>query len=138
VDFRKALELDPGLTYIRFRIWMARSRLGQPDQATTELRTYLAGLPPGGAPDWPVLVGRFLADELGETDLLAGAEHLDPARKAGCACEADYYAGEKRLLAGDSAGAADCFNKAVASGRKDLQEYTSAQAELGFLKAGKN
>jgi lipoprotein NlpI len=83
-------------------------------------------------------VGQFLAGDLSESDFLAAAKKADPANAAGQWCEACYYAGSKHLVAGDSAGAADFYQKAVATGKTNLQEYHSAAAELGFLNPAKN
>ena len=44
-----------------------------------------------------------------------------------------YYAGLKRLLNGDRAGAAEALRKAVATGEKTTNEYDFAEAELKDL-----
>lgn len=48
-------------------------------------------------------------------------------------CEANYYAGVKRLLAGDKDSAAVLFRKSVATGVKDFGEYIRARSELKVL-----
>ena len=47
--------------------------------------------------------------------------------------EAWYYAGLKRLLNGDKAGAAEAFRKAVAAGEKTTNGNDFAEAELKDL-----
>lgn len=50
-------------------------------------------------------------------------------------CEAWYYAGMKRLLAGDKKTAADYLNKCLGTREKNFDEYILAQAELKSLGA---
>lgn len=44
-----------------------------------------------------------------------------------------FYAGMKRLLAGDTTAARDDFRKCLATDRKDFDEYGFAAAELRLL-----
>ena len=48
-------------------------------------------------------------------------------------CDAAYYAGIKKLLAGDKTGAADAFRKCLATCHKEQREYQFAQDELKSL-----
>jgi tetratricopeptide (TPR) repeat protein len=81
---------------------------------------------------WASLVGYFLIGELKESELLATAEgKADPVKKRGQSCEAYYYVGQMRLLAGDRIAAKALFQQAIATGAKDYNEYTLAQAEVG-------
>ena len=58
----------------------------------------------------------------------------DAKQRAGQMCQADYYAGMKRLMAGDKEGAAELFKKSTDTGEKGYTEYISAAAELAALK----
>jgi tetratricopeptide (TPR) repeat protein len=134
-DFRKAVELDSTYDYAHFRIWLIRTRLGETNDATTELQTYLDGRTTGKPDDWPSKVGHYLTDKLAEPDFLAAANNADPQTEAGQLCEAYYYAGSKHLFARDNATATNYFNKSIATDKKDYTEYSSALAELRFLKS---
>jgi hypothetical protein len=49
-------------------------------------------------------------------------------------CQAEYYAGMMRLIAGDNDGAAALFKKCLGTGEKGYTEYTSAEVEMSHLK----
>lgn len=70
---------------------------------------------------------------MSEKDLLAAADSLEEKKGTEPQCEAWYYAGLKRLLNGDRAGAAEAFRKAVATDEKTTNEYDFAEAELKDL-----
>jgi lipoprotein NlpI len=74
-----------------------------------------------------------LQGKLAENDLIASASATDPVRNQEQLCECWYYAGMKRLLAGDKSTAKDDFNKCVATKRVTFAEYELAKAELASL-----
>jgi lipoprotein NlpI len=134
-SLRRAVALDPKLFYCHFRIWLIRTRLGQGADATPELAAYLKTREGEPDHDWELCVGHFLAGDTTQPDFMAqapktvvretdGPEHL---------CEAYYYSGMKRLLAGDKPGAADLFQKCIGTAQENFSEYTSAKAELKRL-----
>ena len=82
------------------------------------------------ARDWTAQIGRFLLDQISESDFLDGATSPDTEKDRAQHCEAWYYAGMKSLLAGDKKTAGDYFNKCVGTREKNLYEYILAQAEL--------
>jgi hypothetical protein len=53
-------------------------------------------------------------------------------------CETYYYAGSKRLFAGDKAMVADYFQKSIVTVKMDCMKYSSGAAELKFLQVKKN
>ncbi len=67
---------------------------------------------------------------LGEAEFLAAAKSPDAGKERGQLCEAWYFVGMKKWIAGESAVATDCFQKSVATGKKNFVEYRFAQAEL--------
>jgi len=83
--------------------------------------------------DWISEIGRFLLDPLNESDFLGGATSADMEKDRAQHCEAWYYAGMKRLLAGDKKTAALYFNKCLGTQEKNFDEYNLAQAELKSL-----
>jgi lipoprotein NlpI len=138
LDFRKAFGMDSSREYDRFSIWLIRARLGEAEAATTELQSYLPGRATRKPDNWPGKVGRFLAGQLPEPDFLAAAKNSDSKREAGQLCEAYFYAGSKRLLAGDKATAEEYFQKSIATGQRSAWVYSSAAAELKLLKTPRN
>jgi len=134
VDFRKLIEMDAFMDSSHFRLWLIRARRGEEQAATTELKAYLASRTIGMPEDWNMKVGGFLAGQLDEPEFLGAGKSADPMTEAGQLCEAYFFAGSKRLFAGDKTTAADYFQKAIANQRKEYYEYASAVAELNSLK----
>jgi hypothetical protein len=129
-DFSRVAELNPDMAdYAQFYLWIIRARTGQRETATLNLAAYLGKLK--GAP-WEIKVGSFLLDRLNEADFLRAAAR-EPGDKVEHQCEAWFYAGMKRQLAGDAAAARAYFRKCLATGRTDGEEYNFAAAELKTL-----
>jgi tetratricopeptide (TPR) repeat protein len=136
VDFHKVLELDSSLQdHAHFRICLVRTRLGEAGAAIAELQAYLGGRPVSKPDDWAFKIGHFLIDQLTETELLAAAKNADLKTEVEGLCSAYFYAGSKRLFAGDKATAADYFRKSIATGNAIYMEPCSAAAELELLTA---
>ena len=74
-----------------------------------------------------------LLGKVSEADLFAAAKSPDAKKERGQLCEAWFYSGMKKLLAGDKAAAAEHFQKCLATEQKDFTEYRFAQAELKAL-----
>jgi len=79
---------------------------------------------------WYRNVGSFLLGRASEVELLAAAKIPDNGSKNGHLCEAWFYVGMKKLLAGDKGGAEYCFKECLATNQQDYTEYYFAQAEL--------
>ncbi len=136
-DFRKFCELDQTRTeyYARFHIWLIRSRMGEAAPATAELRGYMQDHPARKREVWPAKIAHFLTGDLPEAELLQAADDPDAKKSRAHHCEAWFYAGSVRLLAGDPAGARKDFNRCVATQEKAYIEYLDAVAELKYLPA---
>jgi ankyrin repeat protein len=133
-DFRKSAELGSDYQdYTYFRIWIIRSRLGEDEEATRELKEYLEHRKAQNTNDWPLQVGRFLAGQMSESNFLeaANSPNLQTAKEQNC--EAYFYIGSKRLIDHDKPGTVEYFNKCEATDLKDFEEYQSAISELRFL-----
>ena len=77
-DFRKSRELGSEFQdYSYYRIWLIRTRSGEKEAATQELLSYLKNRKPHNPPDWPLQVGRFLAGQINEDDLLKAAANAN-------------------------------------------------------------
>ncbi|HSI86738.1 MAG: hypothetical protein ACAI35_11505 [Candidatus Methylacidiphilales bacterium] len=91
-------------------------------------------VPSAASKSWSLKVGRFLSDELSETDLLAAAQSPEAETTANQLCEAHYYIGMKQLGKGHKDEAAVHLNKAVETKAMNMVEITLAEAELLQLK----
>jgi lipoprotein NlpI len=74
-------------------------------------------------------------NEVDEAALLTRAAVGDDKAVRGQRCEAFYYAGMKRLLKGDVAGAREMFQKCVGMGTTTFTEHDFAKAELARMDA---
>jgi lipoprotein NlpI len=97
------------------------------------LTAYLGKRPNATSGDWISTVAGHLLGKVPEADLLAAAKSPDPKKERGQLCEAWYYAGMKKLLAGDKATAADYFKKCLATEQRDFTEYQLAESELSSI-----
>jgi lipoprotein NlpI len=132
-DFRKFTQLSLTNDEAHYYVWMSRARLGETDAATKELQRYLGSR--GGADDWLFKMGSFLTGQLSEAEFFKAAES-DSRRSKEHLCEAYFYAGTKRLVTGDTAGAETAFRNCVTTDVKNFIEYQSAVAQLAFLNKG--
>jgi tetratricopeptide (TPR) repeat protein len=126
VKLQEALKAEPTRNaYPQLMIHLAQRRSGQP---APDLKPAIDGM----ESKWAQLIGYFLLGELKDTELLETAEgKADPVLKKGHTCEAYYYMGQMRLLAGDRIAAKALFQQAVATDAKSYDEWALAQAELG-------
>lgn len=84
-------------------LWVARALNGDVESANAELRAYLEERK--SSDEWGLKRAQFLLGEIGE-DLFLHKTARAPAQL----CEAYFYSGLKRLLAGDKSGAMDLFD----------------------------
>jgi tetratricopeptide (TPR) repeat protein len=176
-DFRRSYELNPKVeTYARLLSWVARSHVGQAQEAKQELADYF-NQQPEVVRDWSVKVVAFLCDNVEAGNFLDSVgitvpkdgkyARQDPNRflndfkvqSRGHAvydsdfgsfmlvtglppyprmdfpkrCQAWFYTGMKRLLAGDKESAKQAFQDCGPTRQVTLAEYQLAQAELKEL-----
>lgn len=120
--------------------WLDR-RFGENEAATPQLAAYKKAREAAylkiqkeeNPLDWPLPLGRFLAGQITEADLLKAAAVNAPEIEGVRYCQAYFYAGSKRLIENDRTGAAKLFKKCLGTGMNELYEYHSAQAELTML-----
>jgi len=140
LNLRKAVGIDSRMYYAHYRIWIIRARMGERDEATKELRASMKARESDEGRKWELCIGHFLAGDVTESNLMAQA--TETAKRAtdvpNQKCEALYYAGVKRLIDGDKAGATGLFEKCVATGQDANTEYFSAKAELENLRKPEN
>ncbi|HEV2438006.1 MAG TPA: tetratricopeptide repeat protein [Verrucomicrobiae bacterium] len=93
-----------------FQTWLAQTRTGARDKANQQLLDYCRNRMNGTSADWPMQIAKFLLNQISETDFFIAIDAADIGREQS---EFWYYAGMKRLLAGEKAGASDCFRKSL-------------------------
>jgi tetratricopeptide (TPR) repeat protein len=138
-DLRKFTELAPKDTYAdyaRLYLWVIVSQLGQKAQADHELSQSLDSSWNADPEGLPSKIAAFLLGHTSESDLLTSAASPDVKKDQGQHCEVWYFDGVRKLLAGDKAGAIDCFRRCTDTGQKDFCEYILAQSVLQALISG--
>ena len=131
-DYDRFLELSKeDQEYPRLYVWLIRVRTGETGAATKELVDYLQQR--GSTADWFSTVTSHVLGKKSDADLLTAAKSSDKRKERGQLCEAWFYIGMKKLMAGDKAGAEACFNKSLATDQKGSTEYHFARAELKAL-----
>jgi tetratricopeptide (TPR) repeat protein len=133
-ELRQCGSMDPdSQDYVRIRLWIARSRLGERPAATRELREYQEKRPPEL---WPVQIGGFLAGTLSEEALFEKAGAAKSRKQEGRLLEARYYAAVRHALDGRTAKAVELLKRCLASESRTSFEYDSALYELEALEPG--
>ena len=117
-------------------VFLLECRLGQTNEAQTELAAYISSIPAAKASDWKTVVAQFLAGKLSETQLLSQATTTAkrPTDIPKHLCEAYYYAAMKCLLAGDKAGAVARLQKSLATTEDNSYQFLNARSQLQALK----
>ena len=137
-DLQKYCELSPEDLYAdhsRLYLWLIQMAQNPKGTANQDLGDALQNNWSLSSDDLVTKIASFLLDQTTEADLIAAAVSPDAKKDAGQHCEVWYFAGMKRLLAGDKATAINDFRKCLATRQKDYCEYILAQAELQVLVA---
>jgi lipoprotein NlpI len=131
-DFQRCGNFSDGRLkdYAAIQIWLVQTRTGERERAEQGLLAYCQNRAHGTPADWQMHIARFLLNQISETDFSGAIDSSDMGREQS---EFWYYTGMKRLLAGDKAGAGDCFRKSLATKTRPYAVYLSAVAELRSL-----
>ncbi len=133
-DFRQCRDLTKGQDiYSSIYVWISSARLDIAADANQKLAADLAALPKTDANAWVCQVGGYLLGKVAAADLFAEATSPVPQTDAQHRCEAEYYVGIKKFLAGDKTGAAESFKRCMATDQTDYVEYMFAKTELRDL-----
>jgi lipoprotein NlpI len=133
-DHNKSFELsDPNQEYPRIFVWLIRARLGETNTANADLAAYLDKRPNATHGDWISKIAGYLLDKVPEADFFTAAKSANERKDIQQLCQAWFYVGMKKLLAGDRIAAGKCFGKSVSTGEKSLFEYPLAESELKAL-----
>ena len=141
-DFKKVLAVkrdagdEKAAYYSGFFTLLGRSKLGEQKEALAELQLSVSEPDYDFMNKWCQTIAQFLAEGMNEADFLEAAKKENkfttPAERE---CQAYFYAGSKRLLAGDKKGAEEFFAKCVSTNAPDYFEFLAAKMELKALKA---
>ena len=131
--FCELLPRDGGTDTARLYLWLSAAEENSKDDADRQLSTSLQNDWNSPPEDLISKIAAFLLGHISENELIANAASPDPAREPPQYCKVWYFAGMKRLLAGDKPTAVAYFQKCVDTAQKDACEYTFAQAELQAL-----
>lgn len=137
IDLTKFCELasrDNDADYARLYIWLISTEENPKGTADQQLNAAFQNDWNSTPEDLVSKIAAFLLGHLNENDLIANAASPDLSLDPGQHCKVWYFAGMKRLLAGDKATASDYFHKCLATEQKEYCEYTFAQAKLRTLK----
>lgn len=131
-DLVKAVQLTPAAPTAAPWQFIATSRAGQSDAAKSTLET-LSGskTPPTG---WTASLCSYLLDKTGESELLSAAENADPRVQRERTCEAHFFIGQKKLIAGESDLAAERLQACVKTGAFYLSAHRAARFASGEFK----
>jgi tetratricopeptide (TPR) repeat protein len=135
-DLKQFCDLAPTDRYAdhaRLYLWLIAKAQNSKTDPDLELAGYLQTSWNSAPDDLTSKTAAFLLGRINEDDFLAAASSTDGQKDQSQHCEAWYFAGMKRLLAGDRKTAIDYFHKCLATGETDYCEYILAQAELQAL-----
>ena len=124
---------DHDADHARLYLWLiakAQNAKTDPDQ---ELSDALENSWNSSLDDLISKTAAYLLGRMSEADYLTASDSSDAKIEPGQHCEADYFVGMKRLLAGDKKGAIASFQQSVATGQKDYCEFLLSQGELKSL-----
>jgi tetratricopeptide (TPR) repeat protein len=131
-DFQQCRSLPDGRVkdYAAIQTWLLQARAGEKPKADQQLLAYCGDRIRGTPADWQMHIAKFLLNQTSEADFAKAIDSADTGRELS---EFWYYAGMKHLLAGDKAGAGDCFRKSLITKTRSCAVFFSAGAELSAL-----
>jgi len=130
VDFQQSA--TNGYPEAALWLWIVKMKSGEQGAARSDLSDFLGKAQLFKPDSWPLQVGNFLLEKMTQDELLAKAKaDGDPDH----VCEAWFYSGVVKHFAGDTKGAAECFQQAIAKGSKVSEIYIEAQREASSLPA---
>ena len=126
----ESLSDDKVKDYAAIQTWVLQTRAGEKREADHQFLAYCRDRISGTPADWQMHIAKFLLNQTSEADFAKAIDSADTGRELSEFC---YYAGEKRLLAGDKAGARDYFWKSLTTKTRSCTVFFCAGAELSAL-----
>jgi lipoprotein NlpI len=113
-------------------IWLIQAQYGTVQDANEELEKDLFIREGTKTNEWAAITARFFIGKETESNYIALAttSAKRPSAIKGQVCEAFYYAGMKRKLAGDTQGAAGLFQESVDTKQDNSFSWMNARDEL--------
>ncbi|HLQ46521.1 MAG TPA: tetratricopeptide repeat protein, partial [Planctomycetaceae bacterium] len=127
-EFDKAFELQPQLRFLLPWRYLTMLHLGQKAQADAKFAKVLAV--PADQRDWSDTLLVYLADKQSESDLRKAINTTDPKAFDPQTCEAEFFIGQRKLLAGQVDAAKIHFATALKSKSTLLSAYRGAKFAL--------
>jgi lipoprotein NlpI len=131
-DFRQSIKHNPQQALAYCWLSVAVARAGDAGAAITSVEPVVKKTVPSA--DWVMALAQFLQGSLDEAALREAAKVGPEGGLAARTCEAEYFIGQKKLIAGDMAGAAENFKQAVATGANLMSAHRAARYETGDAK----
>lgn len=126
-EFDKAAEIDPKLSFLRPWQYLAMLALNQKPQADAK---FAAGLAiPQAKREWPDQLLIYLADKQSEQDLRKSI-NKDPKAADPQTCEAEFFIGQRKFVAGQKDAAKVHFAAALKSKSTQLSSYRGAKLAI--------
>lgn len=127
-EFEQAIELNPQLRFMLPWAYLTMLHLGQKAQADTKFAEALAV--PAAKREWGDSLLVYLADKQSEADLRKSINSADPKAADPQICEAEFFIGQRRLLAGQADIAKAHFEAALKAKSTQLSAYRGAKFTL--------
>jgi tetratricopeptide (TPR) repeat protein len=119
--------------YVSLYPYAILERSGKKEVAVKELKAWSERRTDAFPGDWLSTLSGFLLGEIPEDEMLMAAEKAPTLTRDWARTQAGYFAGLKRLGAGDQEGARKMFEKALSAGGKEFAEHQFCRAELKGL-----
>jgi tetratricopeptide (TPR) repeat protein len=132
-DFRESLKHDPRQAHVYAWLSLALARAGDSAGAIAAVEPVVAKTVE--AAPWTLLLCQYLKGDADEAALRAG---VGPGTvgEAQRLCEAEFFVGQKKVIAGDAEGAKENFAKAIATKANLMAAFRGARFETGDVKVG--
>jgi tetratricopeptide (TPR) repeat protein len=124
-EFDQAAELDQKLRFLHPWRYLAMLTLGQKQQADAKFAADFAI--PAAKREWGDQLLIYLADKQSEQDLRKVLSGTDPKAADAQACEAEFFIGQRKLVAGQKDAALIHFATALKSKSTQLSAYRGAK-----------
>ena len=128
VDYEAALEIDPFDVYSM--MWRYLAAMRNKDDPADTLKALRSRLHDVDAERWPAMVAHHFLGRVTAEEVLAEIDSAAPAERVERRCEAYFYLGSARLIAGDRQAAARLYRDAIATDIRRFVEYIGATVDL--------
>jgi tetratricopeptide (TPR) repeat protein len=132
-QFCQAAPRDPNADFARLYLWVVATEENPQGSANQELAAAVQNDWNSPPEDLPARIAAYLLGHISESEFLATTPPPDSAPDPAQHCKLWYFAGMKRLLAGDALTAGGYFRRCLETDKKESFEYTFARLQLQTL-----